>query len=135
MKVVDFAPEHERGGWLGQAGLRREQGLPTPSRCHPGRMTGSGLLGTRLNFLTSDAQPERIVERSEKGAGLAEQTDLHLTIEGEDAGSASRQAQTLERLLLEQCPAARTRRIRTDAETMDGGATLAVALASPVLVE
>ena len=85
--------------------------------------------------MTSDAQPERIVERSEKGAGLAEQTDLHLTIEGEDAGSASRQAQTLERLLLEQCPAARTRRIRTDAETMDGGATLAVALASPVLVE
>ena len=75
------------------------------------------------------------VERGEKGAGLAEQTDLHLTIEGEDAGSASRQAQTLERLLLEQCPAARTRRIRTDAETMDGGATLAVALASPVLVE
>lgn len=75
------------------------------------------------------------VERGEKGAGLAEPTDLHLTIEGEDAGSASRQAQTLERLLLEQCPAARTRRIRTDAETMDGGATLAVALASPVLVE
>lgn len=75
------------------------------------------------------------VERGEKGAGLAELTDLQLTIEGEDAGSASRQAQTLERLLLEQCPAARTRRIRTDAETMDGGATLAVALASPVLVE
>jgi hypothetical protein len=75
------------------------------------------------------------VGRDEKGAGLAEQTDLHLTIEGEDAGSASRQAQMLERLLLEQCPAARTRRIKTDAETMDGGATLAVALASPVLVE
>ena len=27
MKVVDFGPEHERGGWLGQVGLRREQGL------------------------------------------------------------------------------------------------------------
>src|SRR5215467_4965935 len=75
------------------------------------------------------------VERGEKGAGLGDQTDLHLTIEGEDAGSASRQVQTLERLLLEQCPAARTHRIRTNAETMDGGATLAVVLASPVLVE
>jgi hypothetical protein len=75
------------------------------------------------------------VERDEKAAGLAEQTDLHLTIEGEDAGSASRQTQTLERLLLEQCPLARIRRIRTDAEKMDGGATLAIVLASPVLVE
>jgi hypothetical protein len=75
------------------------------------------------------------VGRGERDAGLAEQTDLHLTIEGEDAGSASRQTQTLERLLLEQCPAARVRRIRTEVERMDGGATLAVALASPVLVE
>ena len=76
-----------------------------------------------------------LVGRGERDAGLAEQTDLHLTIEGEDAGSASRQTQTLERLLLEQCPAARVRRIRTEVERMDGGATLAVALASPVLVE
>lgn len=63
------------------------------------------------------------------------ETDLHLTIQAEDAGSASRQAQMLERLLLDECPMAQVRRTRTDPERMDGGATLAIALASPVLVE
>jgi hypothetical protein len=57
--------------------------------------------------------------------------ELHLTVEAEDAGSASRHAQLLERLLLEECPAVQIRRIRTDNEKMDGGATLALALASP----
>jgi hypothetical protein len=66
---------------------------------------------------------------------MGEEADLHLTVEAEDAGSASRQAQALERLLLEDCPAAQIRRIRTNPEQMDGGATLALALASPVLVE
>jgi hypothetical protein len=66
---------------------------------------------------------------------LGEETDFHLTVEAEDAGSASRQAQMLERILLEECPSTRIRRVRSDTETMDGGATLALALASPVLVE
>jgi hypothetical protein len=66
---------------------------------------------------------------------MGEQAEVHLTIEAEDAGSASRQVQALERLLLEECPAVQIRRVRTDTENMDGGATLALALASPVLVE
>jgi hypothetical protein len=66
---------------------------------------------------------------------MNEEAELHLTVEAEDAGSASRQAQVLERLLLEQCPSAKVHRIRSDRESMDGGATLALALASPVLVE
>jgi hypothetical protein len=55
---------------------------------------------------------------------MGEESDLHLTVEAEDAGSASRHAQLLERLLLEECPTVLVRRIRTDTERMDGGATL-----------
>ena len=66
---------------------------------------------------------------------MGEETELYLTVETEDAGSASRQAQMLERILLEECPTAKIHRIRTDLDKMDGGATLALALASPVLVE
>jgi hypothetical protein len=66
---------------------------------------------------------------------MGEATDLQLTVKAEDAGSASRQAQLLEQLLLEECTGIQIDRIRTDTEYMDGGATLALALASPVLVE
>src|SRR5271166_2876179 len=66
---------------------------------------------------------------------MGKETDLQLTVEAEDAGSASRQAQMLERLLLEECPTLQVHRSRTDTERMDGGATLALVLASPVLVE
>jgi hypothetical protein len=66
---------------------------------------------------------------------MEEETELHFTVEAEDAGAASRQAQMLERLLLEECPSVEIHRIRTETENMDGGATLALALASPVLVE
>jgi hypothetical protein len=66
---------------------------------------------------------------------MEESLDLHLSIEAEDAASASRQAQALERLLLEECPSVSVHRTRINQERMDGGAMLAVALASPVLVE
>jgi len=60
---------------------------------------------------------------------------LHLTIDAGDAATASRQAQALERIILEEGPAATIERIRTRQDTLDGGATLAVILASPVLLE
>ncbi len=66
---------------------------------------------------------------------MGEETNFHFTVEAEDAGSASRQAQMLERLLLEECPSVHIHRVRTETENMDGGATLALALASPVFVE
>ena len=67
---------------------------------------------------------------------MGEDISLHLTVEADDAASASRQAQMLEQIILEECPSVQIRRIRSNLETMDGGATLALAvLASPVLVE
>jgi hypothetical protein len=60
---------------------------------------------------------------------------LCVTVLADDAATASRQAQALERLLLEEGPPADIVRIRADQQTLDGGATLAVILASPVLLE
>ena len=58
---------------------------------------------------------------------------LQIAVEAGDPATASRQAQALERLLLEEGPPATIERVRTNDETLDGGATLAVILASPVL--
>src|SRR4051794_33589284 len=60
---------------------------------------------------------------------------LALEVMAEDVRATSLQAQELERMLLDELPRAEVTRVRTAAETLDGGATLAVVLASPVLVE
>jgi hypothetical protein len=60
---------------------------------------------------------------------------LRITVEADDSATASRQAQALQRLLSEVGPPATIERVRTNDETLDGGATLAVILASPVLLE
>jgi hypothetical protein len=60
---------------------------------------------------------------------------LQITLEADDPATASRQAQALHRFLLEEGPLATIERVRTNHETLDGGATLAVILASPVLLE
>lgn len=65
---------------------------------------------------------------------MSDTLELRLTLRAEDVGTSTRQAQALERLLLEKGPPAEIRRVRTDQTTMDGGATLAVILASPVLL-
>jgi hypothetical protein len=62
-------------------------------------------------------------------------TQLHITVRADDVAAASRQAQALEKLLLEEGPSAKIDRIKASDETLDGGATLAVILASPVLLE
>jgi hypothetical protein len=61
--------------------------------------------------------------------------ELQITVEADDSATASRQAQALQRLLLEEGPPANVERIRANDQTLDGGATLAVILASPVLLE
>lgn len=60
---------------------------------------------------------------------------LNITVQAEDDAAASRQAQALEKLLLEEGPSIKIDRIKASGETLDGGATLAVILASPVLLE
>jgi hypothetical protein len=60
---------------------------------------------------------------------------FQITVEAEGVGTASRQAQALQRILLEEGPPADIERIRSGRESLDGGATLAVILASPVLLE
>jgi hypothetical protein len=66
---------------------------------------------------------------------MSGQVHLRITVEAADPATASRHAQALERLLLEEGPTANIERIRTKRGTLDGGATLAVILASPVLLE
>ncbi len=61
--------------------------------------------------------------------------ELLVKIDAEDAASASRQAQALERILLERNVPAEVDRIRSDQSRMDGGSMLAIAFASPVLLE
>jgi hypothetical protein len=60
---------------------------------------------------------------------------LHITVEVDDVAAASRQAQALQRILLEEGPPADVERVRLNRDNLDGGATLAVILASPVLLE
>jgi hypothetical protein len=60
---------------------------------------------------------------------------LQVTVEADDPATASRQSQALQRLLLEEGLSATIERVRTNDETLDGGTTLAVILASPVLLE
>jgi hypothetical protein len=60
---------------------------------------------------------------------------FYVTVEAGNAAEASRLAQALEKILLEDGPAADIERVRASAETLDGGTTLAIALASPVLLE
>ena len=66
---------------------------------------------------------------------MNELTELRITVEAESAGLASRQAQALEKIVQEEAPAAQIDRMREAGDTLDGGATLALVLASPVLVE
>jgi hypothetical protein len=66
---------------------------------------------------------------------MNELTKLRIRVEAESAGLASRQAQALEMIVQEEAPAAQIDRVRETGDTLDGGATLAVALASPVLIE
>jgi hypothetical protein len=62
--------------------------------------------------------------------------NLEITVVADDAAMASRQAQALQRIILEEGPpTAKVERVRTKHDTLDGGATLAVILASPVLLE
>jgi cobalamin biosynthesis protein CbiG len=61
--------------------------------------------------------------------------NLQIMVAAGDAAASSRQAQALQRIILEREPTAGVERIRTDHETLDGGATLAVVLASPLLLE
>jgi hypothetical protein len=60
---------------------------------------------------------------------------LQITVEVDDVAVASRQAQALQRILLEEGLPAGVERVRLNRANLDGGATLAVILASPVLVE
>lgn len=62
---------------------------------------------------------------------------LQITVEGDDIAAASRQAQALQRILLEEGLPADVERVRAklNRDNLDGGATLAVILASPVLLE
>jgi hypothetical protein len=60
---------------------------------------------------------------------------FEITVEAENSGAASRQGQALQRILLEEGLPVTVERIRTDDTRLDGGATLAVMLASPVLLE
>lgn len=60
---------------------------------------------------------------------------LQITVAAEDAAASSRSAQALNRIILEELPDAEVERIRLQSENLDGGATLAVILASPVLLE
>jgi hypothetical protein len=64
-----------------------------------------------------------------------EATKFCVTVRAEDAATASRRIQALQRILLEEGPPADIERVRTSDETLDGGATLAIVLASPVLLE
>lgn len=66
---------------------------------------------------------------------MTEPLKLLISVDAEDAGTASRQAQALLRILQEAGPPAQLERIRESSETLDGGATIAVILASPVLLE
>jgi hypothetical protein len=60
---------------------------------------------------------------------------LKITVVAEDTAASSRSAQALNRIILEELPDAEVERIRLQSENLDGGATLAVILASPVLLE
>lgn len=60
---------------------------------------------------------------------------LLITVVANDAATSTRQAQALQRLLQEEGPQANIERIRTNDETLDGGATLELLLASSVLLE
>jgi hypothetical protein len=66
---------------------------------------------------------------------MSEAIRLCVTVIAEDAATASRRTQALQRILLEEGPPADIERVRTAGETLDGGATLAIILASPVLLE
>jgi hypothetical protein len=66
---------------------------------------------------------------------MSDAIKLCVTVLADDAATASLRAQALERLLLEEGPPADIERIKADQQTLDGGATLAVILASPVLLE
>lgn len=59
---------------------------------------------------------------------------FHVTLASETVASASRQSQALERILQEHSLGAEIRRVKTSHSHMDGGATLAIILASPVLI-
>jgi hypothetical protein len=60
---------------------------------------------------------------------------LQITVAAGDAAASSRSAQDLNRIILEELPDAEVERIRCRNGNLDGGATLAVVLASPVLLE
>jgi hypothetical protein len=66
---------------------------------------------------------------------LSAPSKLQITVTAEDAAASSRSAQALNRIILEELPGAEVERIRLQSENLDGGATLAVILASPVLLE
>lgn len=61
--------------------------------------------------------------------------EYRIKVQSDEAGVASRQAQSLERTLRELELDADVRRVKEDQTTMDGGAVIAVVLASPVLLE
>jgi len=66
---------------------------------------------------------------------MNEALKIQITVEADNVGTSSRQAQALHRILLDEGLPAVIERIRLGHETLDGGATLAVVLASPVLFE
>ncbi len=66
---------------------------------------------------------------------VTETLRVRIAVVSESVAASSRQAQALERLIQQEVPRSEVERIRDSTETLDGGATLAVALASPVLLE
>ncbi|MGD0109456.1 MAG: hypothetical protein ABSC06_36305 [Rhodopila sp.] len=58
-----------------------------------------------------------------------------IRFDGMEAADAGRAAESLRQTLLDVDPTIQATRVRTDAEVMDFGATLAIILAAPAIVE